>query len=173
MNCIEIILNYLKDPSRYLDRISFHVNEDSITRLYSDFYGDAACLIIHNCKSTKTDIATNMGIDSRTLSYIVSRDDLRHRNIKFYEVLRFCVATNLSIADCLAFLDVCNYSLCNKRVRDRIIYVILLTSHHGNLEMDARLDCLAALEDNEPYNDNDFDYFALFSYVLRKRDGVI
>lgn len=172
MNCIDKILNYLKDQAKYLDQIPLQVNEDSFKRLYADFYGDVAYWIIGNCKNTKTDIATNMRLDSRILSYIFSRNDLKHRNIKFYEALCFCVVTNLSIEDSIAFLNVANYSLCYRRLRDRIIYIVLRTCHHSKLEMDARLDCLSALEDNEPWNTDDYDYFTLISYVRRKREGL-
>ena len=128
---------------------------------------------IHNCNSTKIEVANDMGLDSRVLSYILSRTDSKHREITFYEALRFCVVTNLYVGECLAFLNVCNYSLCYKRLRDRIIYIILRsTSHQSKLEMDARLDCLSALEDNEPWNTDDYDYFTLISYVRRKREGL-
>ena len=174
MNCIDVILNYLKDPSQYLDQFPLQVNEASISRMYSDYYGDTMSRIIHNCKSTKIDVANDMGLDSRVLDYIISRNDSKHRNITFYEALRFCVVTNLSIGECLAFLSICNYSLCFKRLRDKIIYIILSTRHQTWWsQMGARLDCLSALEDNDPWNTDDYDYSMLFEYVRRKREGVL
>ena len=175
INCIDVILDYLNNPSQYFDQFTLQTDEETLTKMYSDFYGDTMSQIILNCKSTKIEVANDMGWgDFRILSYILSRNDLKHRNIKFFEALRFSVATNLSISDCLAFLNICNYSLCFNRLRDRIIYIILsASSHHSKLEMDARLDCLGALEDNEPWNTDDYDYFTLFSYVRRKREGVM
>lgn len=173
MNCIDVILDYLKNPSHYFDQFPPQTDEETLTKMYSDFYGDTMSRTILNRKSTKIEVANDMRLDSRILSYILSRNDLKHRNIKFFEALRFSVATNLSISDCLAFLNICNYSLCFNRLRDRIIYIILSASHYSKLEMDARLDCLGALEDNEPWNTDDYDYCTLFSYVRRKREGVL
>ena len=174
MNCIDVILDYLKNPSQYFDQFTLQTDEETLTKMYSDFYGDTMSQIILNCKSTKIEVANDMGWgDSRILSYILSRNDLKHRNIKLFEALRFCVATNLSIGESLAFLNVCNYSLCYKRLRDKIIYIILSTNHQSKIELDSRLDCLSALEDNEPWNADEYDYFSLISYVRRKREGVL
>lgn len=173
MNCIDVILDYLNNPSHFSDQFPPQTDEETLTKMYSDFYGDTMSRTILNRKSTKIEIASDMGLDSRVLGYILSRTDSKHREITFYEALRFCVATNPSIGESLAFLNVCNYSLCYKRLRDKIIYIILSTSHRSKLEMDARLDCLAALEDNEPWNTDDYDYCTLISYVRRKREGVM
>ena len=173
MNYIEVILDYLKNPSHYFDQFSPQTDEETLTKMYSDFYGDTMSRTILNCKSTKIEIASDMGLDSRVLCYILSRNDSKHREITFYEALRFCVVTNLSVGESLAFLNVCNYSLCYKRLRDKIIYIILSTNHQSKIELDSRLDCLSALEDNTPWNTDDYDYFALFSYVRRKREGLM
>ena len=173
MNCIDVILDCLNNPSHYLEQFTLQTDEETLTKMYSDFYGDTMSRIILSCKSSKISVATDMGLDSRVLGYILSRTDSKHREITFYEAIRFCVTTNLSISDCLAFINICNYSLCFKRLRDRIVYIVLSTRHYTKLEMDARLDCLAALEDNEPWNTDDYDYFTLISYVRRKREGVM
>lgn len=171
MGIIDIILDYLNNPSQYFDQFTLQTDEETLTKMYSDFYGDTMSRTI---KSTKIEVANDMGLDSRVLSYILSRTDSKHREITFYEALRFCVATNLNVGECLAFLSICNYSLCLKKLRDRIIYIVLSTSHHTKLGMDARLDCIAALEDNEPWNTDDrYEYLTLFSYIRRKREGVI
>lgn len=174
MNCIDVILDYLKNPSQYFDQFTLQTDEETLTKMYSDFYGDTMSRIIHFSKNTTTDVAYDMNLNLRVLGYIISRTDSRHRNISFYEALRFCVVTNLSIGESLAFLNTCNYSLCLKKIRDRILYIVLSDSHshHSKLEMDARLDCLSALEDNEPWNTDDYDYFTLISYVRRKREGL-
>ena len=173
MNCIDVILEYLNNPSHYSDQFPPQTDEETLTKMYSDFYGDTMSRTILNRKSTKIEIASDMGLDSRVLGYILSRNDSKHREITFYEALRFCVATNLTIEDSIAFLNVANYSLCYRRLRDRIIYIVLGTCHRSKLEMDARLDCLSALEDNEPWNTDDYDYILLFSYVRCKREGVL
>ena len=132
----------------------------------NDFYGLNMERILQNCKLSKTYIANLMGIDSRTFCKIKSVNDKWHRDIRFYEALMFIVITNLTVANGLAFLSNCNFHLCIEKTRDRIIFDILNLPHKNDSEMMARLECLQALKDNEPFNDNKFDYLTLFRYVM-------
>ena len=108
-----------------------------------------------------------MNMSARVLDYVLSRTDNRHRHIEFYEVLRLTVALNLSADEALELLKSCNFCL-NECVRDKIIFEVLSTPHRDIIEMDERLDCLLALEMNEPFNTNDYDYLTLFKYILKK-----
>lgn len=173
MNCIDMVLNYIKSQTECLDQFPLILNEDTLTKVYSDFYGDTISQIIKDRENSKLDIASDMRLNPRVWGYIISRMDSKFRPIRFYEALRFCVVTNLPIEESICFINICNYSLCFKRLRDRLIYLILCANHHTNLELDTRLDCLSALQDNEPYNDNNYDYLTLFAYVRRKRESVL
>ena len=83
-------------------------------------------------------------------------------------MLRLVVVLNLSVNEGLQLINICNYSLCSAYLRDQIIFIILSTNHLDNDELDERLDCIIALEHNEPFNDNNFEYSTLFGYIQRK-----
>ena len=114
------------------------------------------------------DVAIDMNISERVLLNIKSREINGHRHISFYEAIRFIVACNRSLDDSFAFLTLCNFGLNPKSLRDRIIFIIVKTRHRGYVGKQERLDCIEALESNEPFNDNDYDYFQLFDYLDRQ-----
>lgn len=120
---------------------------------------------ISNSHRTYTSVANDMGIDSRVFGYIKSRTDSHYRHIQFYEALRLIVVLNLSITEGLYFLTTCNFLLVHSFVRDNIIFEILRNQHTNPIEMTERLQCIDALESNEPDNTNSFNYIPLFEYI--------
>lgn len=136
-----------------------------IAKCDSGFYGDIISKWIKDRRFNKSDVANNMNLNPRTLDYILSKNDKRYRHIGFYETLRLAIVLNLSLSESLELLHVCNYSINTEYVRDRVILEILRTPHRDIFEMDERLDCLLALEDNEPFNTNEYDFLVLFNYL--------
>ena len=136
-----------------------------ITKCESSFYGDIITGWIKDRQLNKAEVAYNMNLNPRTLDYILSKKDKRHRHVGFYETLRLAIVLNLSLSDSLELLKICNYSINTGYVRDRVILEILRTPHRDIFEMDERLDCLLALEDNEPFNTNEYDFLVLFNYL--------
>ena len=133
------------------------------------FYGDLIDSMIKCSDLSFTYVACEMGIDVRKLSYIKSRFDTKHHHISFYDSLKFVIVLNLSLVESISFLRNCNYCLCPAYERDQIIYQILSFPHSDTEGMIYRLDCINALEVNEPFNDNNYDYLTLFQYLKRKR----
>ena len=169
MRIIDSVIMSLEGHSN--DPLDLALPTEDNHKLYCDFYGDTIDLLFENTGADKIYVACNMGLEPRVLDYIRSRDDRKHRHIRFYETLRLAVVLNIPVSESMALLQCCNYSLHPCRLRDRLIYLILSIPHRNNMEMDERLDCLSALEVNEPFNDNGYDYRKLFNYLLRKREN--
>lgn len=133
----------------------------------SGFYGDIITRWIKDRQLNKAEVANNMNLNPRVLDYVLSKNDKHYRHIGFYEVLRLAVVLNLSLAEALELLRVCNFGINRESFRDRIIVVILSVAHLGVSGMEERLACLQALEDNEPFNTNDYNYQSLFNYLYK------
>ena len=169
MGIIDIILEFLNTiPEEPLDQIDLILPTETTSSMFSDFYGDTISRLVKDSGEKASDVANNMYIDPRTFGYIRSKADKRHRHISFWEALRFIVVIDLPINDGLNLLHLCGYCLCRQRVRDKIIFLTLNAKNTSVFEMNARLDILSALEDNEPFNSNDYDYHMLFEYVKKK-----
>ena len=131
------------------------------------YYGARMDNIIKSSTLSVAEVSNYMRIDNRTMGYIKSQKEIRHRKIRFFEALAFIVVTNLSLADGLDFLNICNYSLCFSSTRDRLIFDVLSHPHASMDELNVRLDCLIILENNNYFNQNNFDYLPLFEKLAR------
>ena len=169
MRIIKTIIQFLNQLPNY-DALTLPIEESLCNNI--GFYGYIIDCLIKKRKSSRSKVATDMKLDPRVFGYIISRDDLKHRHIKFFELLRLVVVLNLSVNEGLQLINICNYSLCSAYLRDQIIFIILSTNHLDNDELDERLDCIIALEHNEPFNDNNFEYSTLFGYIQRKYEKM-
>lgn len=164
-----LVINIIRDGLRSKD-LEKQMDDFLSTWQPSDyrFYGDVLTEMIKNTKKSLCEIATDMGISERVLLNIKSKKIKGYRHIRFFEAVKVIVDCNVSLDDALTLLTYSNFCLNPKSVRDQIIFTVIKSSHRNNIEKQERLDCIEALESNEPFNDNDYDYSQLFDYLYRQ-----
>ena len=153
-----LVINIIRDGLRSKD-LEKQMDDFLSTWQPSDyrFYGDVLTEMIKNTKKSLCEIATDMGISERVLLNIKSKKIKGYRHIRFFEAVKVIVDCNVSLDDALTLLTYSNFC-----------FAVIRKQHSNFIQLQERLDCIEALESNEPFNDNDYDYFQLFDYLDRQ-----
>ena len=91
----------------------------------------------------------------------------KYTSIPFFDAIKFCIACDLDLKDTEFVLNVCNYTLYNGNLRDKLIKIVLDSPAASKPERDEKIACIDLLEEKNVFNYNTYNYLEDFKDFLK------
>lgn len=157
----ENIINYLQNQGE----TSLQVNHTTIMPQYSGFPGDLLVDIKDKSGLSWNKIANRMGVSDTKLRKFKNKK--KYTSIPFFDAIKFCIACDLDLKDTEFVLNVCNYTLYNGNLRDKLIKIVLDSPAASKPERDEKIACIDLLEEKNVFNYNTYNYLEDFKDFLK------